>query len=182
MPSSVHKILVGNRHQHGTIGQQSLFENVECNENSVPSIGRQRFIKFEAYTLKKTFRFAIAKMREIVDCLYNRSCTESGLVQLCTWLKDCYDPKRPIKFPFTIVSLRQCIRINPLFICMQRHMVIRCIIGDRRSPRHKMILYQYLVGLTAQDINEIDTDGLFFQVFIILLGIQCERILLWGIL
>ena len=60
---------------------------------------------------------------------------------------------------------------------------IRCIIGDLKSqlsPKHKMILYQYLLGLKAQDIN--DTDGLFFQVFIILLGIQCERILLWGIL
>ena len=38
-----------------------------------------------------------------------------------------------------------------------------------------------LRGLTAQDIKRL-IRMVFFQVFIILLGIQCERILLWGIL
>ena len=157
----------------------------------MPSIGRQKFIKFEAYTLKKTFRFATAKMREIVDCLYNRRRTESELVQLCTWLNDCYDPKRP----FTIVSLCQCIRkaLHKSTVYMHAEAYGNKVYHWRPevefehpqlSPRHKMILYQYLVGLKAQDITVMRLIRMvfFFQVFIILLGIQCERILLWKIL
>ncbi len=163
----INTVLFGNRNQHSTIHQPPLFKPI-----TPPSIGRQLFLQFEAYTLEHTWRFEnCSKMKRLVNLLYKDTRSNNELEELCTMLNERYDETQHIEPPFTIVTLRQNVRkaLNKpsIFIHAQEQQIVHWkpeIQFDhiQLTSEQKQNLYQITLNLPSSKLGNIDTDGLFF--------------------